>query len=136
MSQLSAFEATGKSFSISVAAANQVVPVNLGDIGLTQIPQALQFINNGPADVWVVQANSAAAAVAAFPATGTTTVGTPQAGLRLKPGAIVVYRCNANDPTQQVQSLTANVKGPGFYLAFIGAAAGPSIVDVTPGEGV
>lgn len=135
MSQLSAFEATGKTFSISVAAANQVVPVNLSDIGLTQIPEALQFINNGPADVWVVQGNANTVA-AAFPTAGTTTTGTPQPGLRLKPGAIVVYRCNANDPTQQVQSV-ANpaVKSAGFYLAFIGAAAGPSIVDCTPGEG-
>lgn len=134
MGQSSAFEATGKSFSVSVGAANQTVPVNLTDIGLTQIPEALQFINNGAVDVWVVQGNTSGL-TAVFPTAGTTTVGTPQAGLRLKPGAIVVYRCNANDPTQKVASIVAGQQGPGFYLAFIGAAAGPSIVDVTPGEG-
>jgi hypothetical protein len=135
MSQLSAFEATGKSFSISVAAANQVTPVNLADLGLTQIPQALQLINNGNVDVWFTMGNVSTIA-AAFPIAGTITTGTPQPGIRLKPGAIVVYRCNANDPTQQVSNAAGTNKGPGFYIAMIGAAAGPSIVDVTPGEGV
>jgi hypothetical protein len=134
MSLMSAFEATGKSFSITVGAANQVTPVNLADLGLTQIPSALQFENTGNADVWVVM-SSVAAPVAAFPTPGTTTVGTPQSGFRVRPGTIVVYRCNVNDPTQKVQSLTANIVGPGFYLATIGAVAGQNL-DVTPGEGV
>jgi hypothetical protein len=134
MSQLSAFEATGKSFSITAGLANQVTPVNLGDIGLTQIPQSLQFENTGNADIWVVM-SSVSAPVAAFPTPGTTTVGTPQSGFRVRPGTIVVYRCNVNDPTQKVQSLTANIIGHGFYLATISLAAAQNL-DVTPGEGV
>ena len=136
MSQLSAFEARGKSFSISVAAASQITPVNLGDLGLTQIPDVLQFINNGAVDVWMVLSSVLAALVAAFPTPGTVTVGTPQNGVRLKPGAIVVYRCNVSTIAQNVANAAGTAVGPGFYLAMIGAAAGPSIVDVTPGEGL
>jgi hypothetical protein len=134
MSQLSAFELRGKSFTITVGVANQVTPVNLSDLGMTQIPDVLQFINNGTADVWLVL-SSTAAPVAAFPTPGTTTVGTPQPGLRLKPGAIVVYRCNASVIAQNVPNAAGNQVGPGFYMATIsGTAAQP--IDVSPGEGI
>jgi hypothetical protein len=135
MALSSAFQNVGKSFTISVAAANQVTPVNLADLGLQGLPQALQFINNGPADVWVVM-SAANNPVAAFPTAGTITTGTPQPGFRLKPGAIVVYEANASTVAQNVPNAAGTNQGPGFYLAMIGSAAGPTLVDVTPGEGV
>jgi hypothetical protein len=134
MSQLSAFEQTGKSFTITVGVTSTVASVNLADIGLTQIPQALRFINNGTADVWVVMGN-VNSLVAAFPVPAAANTGTPQAGFRVKPGATVDMRCNANDPTQKVPNNAATNVGPGFYLATISGTAAQAL-DVIPGEGI
>jgi hypothetical protein len=130
-------EIQGKSFSISVGAANQTVPVNLADLGLTQIPSLIQFVNNGANDVWVVLSGSSGV-TAVVPTAGTTTVGTPQPGVRLKAAGAGVgpylVRLNAI-PATNVLNAAGTATGPGFYLAFIGLAAGPAVVDVSLGEG-
>lgn len=129
----SPFQPAGKSFSISVGAANQVTAVALSDLGLTQTPSTMRLINNGTADVWITFGN-VNNPVAAFPVAGTVTTGTPQAGLRLKPGAIETFEVPtfaANVPTVA----NPNVLSSGLWIATIGAAAGP-VVDVSFGEGI
>jgi hypothetical protein len=127
------FTPVGKSFTITVAAANQVTPVNLADLGLTQIPASIRCVNNGPQDVWIV-ASSANNPVAAFPVAGTVTTGTPQAGWRLKSGVVEVFQFSA--AVALVPNAAGNGQSPGFYIALIGAAAGPSTIDFTLGEGL
>lgn len=133
MGQLQAFEVKGKSFTISVGVASQVTAVNLSDLGMTTLPQSLQFENTGTADVWVALSSAANPPAAAFPTPGTTTTGTPQSGTRVRPGEIVVYSCNVSAPNVPSVANPA-VSSAGFYIATIGAAAGS--LDVTPGEGM
>lgn len=134
MGQLQAFEAKGKTFSITVGVASAAVPVNIADLGLGAFPQSLQFENTGTADIWVLL-SSTAAPTAVFPTPGTTTVGTPQPGFRVRPGAIVVYSLNVSDPTQKVPNVAGTGQGAGFYMAVISSAAAQNL-DVTPGEGL
>lgn len=132
MSSIQAFQQQGKSFTLTASAASQTCPVQVSDLGLTQPPQALRCINNGTADVWISFTN--AAGTAAFPVAGTTTVGTPAAGFRLKPGAIEVIQLNAA-AANVAGGIVANTSGPGFFINYIGASAGQA-VDFSPGEGV
>lgn len=129
-----AFQPVGKSFSISVGASSEAVTVNLSDLGLAQVPQTLGMINNGATgiDVWVVFSITANP-TAAFPTAGTINTGTPAAGMRLKSGIYVVTELPAC--ANGVPNNAGTAQGPGWYMALIASAAGPSVVDFFPGEG-
>lgn len=131
-----AFQASGLSFSISTnatPATSQSTLVTLAGLSLAQAPQSLRLVNNGTADVWL--SITPAAATAAFPTPGTVTVGTPAAGVRLKPGIVEVFtlsqlglNAGAGPAAQGPGSI------PGWFMNTISASAS-QIVDCTPGEG-
>jgi len=129
MSDGQPFQQIGLTATITTAGANtsQSTLVKFSDLGLSQQPRGIRVINNGAADIWMSITKQAAAA--AFPIAGTTTVGTPSAGKRLKPGVIEAF--TLGDP------MSANVDGlgnGGFFINTISPTAAQSF-DVTPGEG-
>jgi hypothetical protein len=96
-----------------------VTPANFGMSGNTTLPCQYMLISNGTADIWVVFAPTAAlAAAAALPTPGTTTVGTPTLGFRLKPGVIMIVSWG----------------GPTLFIGNLSTAASQNF-DITPGEG-
>ncbi len=121
--QISPFMPMGKTVSLttnatpSTANSTQILP---SDFGLTNgLPTQYMLVSNGASDIWVVFANNSTdAAAAALPTAGTTTVGTPQKGFRLKPGVVMVVTFGAG-------------------ILFVGnASTGISQnFDITPGEG-
>ncbi len=121
--QISPFMPMGKTVSLttngvaSTANSTQILPT---DFGFTNgLPTQYMLVSSGTSDIWIVLANNSTdAAAAAFPTAGTTTVGTPQKGFRLKPGVIMVVTFGAG-------------------VLFVGnASTGVSQnFDITPGEG-
>jgi hypothetical protein len=124
MSFVKPFAPTGKTITLttngSASTTNslQILPSDFGYTG-SIFPPNYMFTNNGTADIWIVMATTAAvAAAAAFPTAGTTTVGTPQLGFRLKPGVI------------QVMSFDGQV----LFVGDLSTGTSQSF-DITPGEG-
>lgn len=127
MALYSAFEPTGLTATLqtnSTLSTNQTTGLlTLAAFGITLVPEAFRMINNGTVDIWVVWSASSSV-TAAFPVAGTTTIGTPAAGFRLKPNIVEVFRFNA-----------WNTTAGGFYIATICSVASQAF-DMTPGEGV
>lgn len=89
------------------------------DFALPFYPTQLLIISNGTDDIWIATGLTSSV-TAVFPTAGTTTVGTPQPGVRLKPGAIQVFTLNC---------------GQVLYLADISPTASQKY-DLIPGEGM
>lgn len=123
MSNISPFLALGKTVTLSTNGSINMVnstQIQPSDFNLTFLPTQYMLVSNGTADIWVVfAATSAVAAAAAFPTAGTTTPGTPQLGVRLKPGVIMVVTFSG---------------GPNLFVGNISATASQTF-DITPGEG-
>lgn len=130
MGQTAAFQLSGLSVSLTTNAApatSQSALIKLSDLGMLQAPAALRVVNNGAVDIWMSITPAAAAAV--LPTPGTTTAGTPTAGLRLKPGVVEVF-------TLAALGLAAGGAGvPGFFVNTISANATQAF-DLSPGEGL
>ncbi len=92
--------------------------VKESDFAISTLPSQFRIVNNGTADIWVVF-SSTSGPTAAFPTAGTTSVGTPQPGWRLKPGVVEVF---------------TNPAGPSLFIADISSVASQTY-DITAGEG-
>lgn len=114
------FSIQGKTVSLQTSATpstSQSRQIQASDFGMTSLPSQLRFVNNGTSDVWISMTSATATVV--IPTPGTSTVGTPQAVVRLKPGVIEVFGMGG---------------GPVLFVSDISTGAS-QVYDVTPGEG-
>lgn len=132
MSIISSFQPTGKTITLQTNATpstSQSCPITLNDIGVQTFPSQVRTVNNGTADVWINFTPSTGTIV--VPTAGTTTPGTPQQAIRLKPGVVETFSLNtwAANPN--------NVQPPsqGFFVQSISSVASQAI-DLTFGEGL
>jgi hypothetical protein len=120
-----AFSPQGKTASLQTNATPstsnnyQITTANLGLDAKAGFPPQARFVNNGTADIWIV-ISSVTGIAAAFPTVSAGTAGTPQPGLRLKPGVV------------EVQTLPG---GPNMFISDISGTASQQY-DMTVGEGV
>src|SRR5258708_18294323 len=111
----------GKTISLQTSATpstSQSRVILPTDFGMGNLPAQVRIVNNGTGDVWISMTPASATAV--IPTPGTTTVGTPQAVFRLKPGAIETFTCGG---------------GPALFVNDISTVAS-QVYDLTPGEGL
>lgn len=117
-----AFTPQGKTITLQTSATpstSQNRQVKESDFAISTLPSQFRIVNNGSADIWIVL-SSTSAPTAAFPTAGTTTVGTPQPGIRVKAGLTEVI---------------GNPAGPSLFIADICSVASQTY-DITAGEGL
>lgn len=137
--QAAPFSPMGNSFTITVGAASQSVPVlynpsgggGLG-LGSTEPPQ-IRLLNTGTAMVWI-SFSSPAAVAAVIPTAGTTTLGTPQLVSWAAPG--VEFSLTLPVAIQGLTGVTGRQDQPtGFWMNVIAAAAG-QLLQCQLGDGI